>query len=165
MCSSRYRSDTNFLQHFRNFQHEMPRRAKHLGFEELSPNKTANELFGHLGKGDKVAIISRFSTSPTLQQYLEALERRGIQARVITGQDGTEDFCFLMHAQRAMVGTAQSSYLQWAAFLGSPTKAVGYSVDSPSRRRRHGGKTPFYHFNYTHPDLASRFSFELYKAE
>ena len=143
----------------------MPRRAKYLGFEELSPNKTADELFGHLGKGDKVAIISRFSTSPTIQLYVEALERRGIRARVITGQVGTEDFCFLMHAQREMVGTASSSYLQWAAYLGNPTKARAYSVDSPSRRRRNGGETPFYSFNYTHPDLASRFSFELYKAE
>jgi hypothetical protein len=45
----------------------MPRKGE-VHFEELSPNQTARDLFGHLGKGDKVAIITfRFC------QHVEAL--------------------------------------------------------------------------------------------
>ena len=144
----------------------MPKRGYNLGFEELSVNKTADELFGHLKSGDKVAIVSRFVTGDyTVQQYIDALKLRGIQARVITGQDGTQDFCFLVNAQKEMVGSVVSSYFLWAALLSNCTTVRAYSVDSPVRRRNRGGQVPFDYYNFTNAAIASRFTFELYQAD
>jgi hypothetical protein len=59
---------------------EMPMAGKPLGFEELSPNKTAQEFLGHLQTGDPVAIVSRFGNA---QPYVLALHREhGLQVRV-----------------------------------------------------------------------------------
>jgi hypothetical protein len=46
--------------HFRNFKKEMPRVYKRLGYQELGPNQTAQELFGNHTAGNRVAIITRF---------------------------------------------------------------------------------------------------------
>jgi hypothetical protein len=144
----------------------MPRRGKKLGFEELSPNKTAFELFGNLQAGDKVAITSRYDTHPSVQPYVDALTRRGIKVRVITGQSGVEDLCFLMHAQKELVGIAESTYATWAAHLGNAQKVRLYSIDSPSRRINPGfSQRLFFHFNWTNPKLRRKVTFELYLAE
>lgn len=144
----------------------MPRRGYNLGFEELSANQTANELFRNLKQGDKVAIISRFADSPDVLPYVDALERRGIKVRVIIGQDGTQDFCFLMNAQKEMVGSALSTYFNWASILGNCTNVRAYSVDSPVRRKNEENRRRpvFVHYNFTNPALASRIAFELYQA-
>jgi hypothetical protein len=140
----------------------MPRKARLKGYEELSPNQTARELFGHLGRGDKVAITTRFGTSAA-RPYVEALERRGIQVRVVTNQTDTQDFCFLMQAQKEMVGLARSTFFLWAGFLGKCSRVRAYSVDSPDRRR--AVPKVFDHYNWTNPELQSRVFFELYKAD
>jgi hypothetical protein len=140
----------------------MPRRGKHLGYEELSPNQTARQLFGHLGGGDKVAIITRFDTSAA-RPYVEALERQGIQVRVVNNQTDTQDFCFLMQAQKEMVGLARSTFFLWAGFLGNCSRVRAYSVDSPARRR--AVPNVFDHYNWTNPELQSRVFFELFKAD
>jgi hypothetical protein len=58
----------------------MPRKARRFGYEELSPNQTAHQLFRHLGRGDKVAITTRFDAS-VARPYVEALENRGMKVR------------------------------------------------------------------------------------
>jgi hypothetical protein len=149
-------------QHFRNYLREMPRKGRLKGYEELSPNQTAHQLFGHLGRGDKVAITTRFDTSAA-GPYVEALERRGIQVRVVTNQTDTQDFCFLMQAQKEMVGLTRSTFFLWAGFLGNCSRVRAYSVDSPDRRQ--AVPNVFDHYNWTNPELQSRVFFELHKAD
>ncbi len=134
------------------------------GYDELDPNRTAQELFGHLGVGDKLAITSRFATDPSVQPYVDALTQRGIRVRVITDQSGVEDFCFMLHAKKELVGMAESKFALWAGYLGNATKVRLYSIDSPGRR-----KSPFFshrvfiHYNWTHPSLKEKVYFELYQ--
>lgn len=136
------------------------------GFEELSPNQTAHGLFRNLHPGDKVAITSRYNDHPSVQPYVDALIDRGIRVRVITGQTGVEDFCFLMHAQKELVGIAESTYATWAAHLGNAKRARFYSMDSQSRRRSPVfSERVFFHYNWTNPILKKKEYFELYQAE
>jgi hypothetical protein len=145
----------------------MPEYFKEFGFEELSPNKTANELFRNLKAGDKIAITSRFISDPKVNAYVDALTSRGIQVRVIEGQTGVEDFCFLLSARKELVGFAESSYAAWAGYLGNANKVRLYSVDSPARRADGSlfHHRVFYHFNWTNPKLQRRVFFELYGSE
>jgi hypothetical protein len=129
-----------------------------MGFQELSPNQTAHDLFGHLNPGDKVAIVSRFGIEH-VQQYVDALEDRGLQVRLIEGQSGVQDFCFLMRAQKEMVGLAISTYFMWAALLGDCRTVTAYSVDTEERRYTFGDGHVTY--NFTNPTLAGRFAFPL----
>ena len=78
--------------HLRNFKAEMPRVWRSKGFTELGPNKTALELFANYKPGEKVAIISRFTTH--LDEYIQALQSlKGLNVRVIMDQNGNQDFC------------------------------------------------------------------------
>jgi hypothetical protein len=138
----------------------MPNVGKDLGFQELSPNQAALDLFGHLQPGDKVAIVSRFGMEH-VKSYIDALEDRGLQVRLVTGQSGMQDFCFLMRAEKEMVGMAISTYFMWAALLGNCRNVTAYSVDTDERRQTFGDGHVTY--NYTHPHLAGRFSFPLVK--
>jgi hypothetical protein len=142
----------------------MPKRGKKLGFEELSPNQTAYELFRNLHTGDKVAITSRFSTDPSLQPYVDALVERGIQVRVIANQSPVEDFCFMMHAKKELVGNAESSFVLWAGYLGNSAKVRLYSINSPARRTSIFADRVFKYYNWTNPKLQAKVFFELYDA-
>jgi putative heme iron utilization protein len=57
--------------HYRNFKQELPRTGKSHGYHEADPQQAANDLFGHLKEGDKIAIVTRFSDSA--QSYVDAL--------------------------------------------------------------------------------------------
>ena len=163
-CKLRPDPDESVL-HLRNFLTEMPNLGKRLGFEQLSPNKTAQELFGHLKEGGKVAITTRFGTD-FVQDYVGALRARGLQVRVISGQTDVQDFCFLMEAQKELVGLFQSTFVRWAAYLGrNITKARLYFINSPARRARLGEDSWYEDFNWTHPILKERMSLERYKSE
>jgi len=157
--------------HFRNFGSEL--KIEKRGFkEELSPNKTANELFGHLRPGDKVAITTRFNNSAS-QLYVDALKNRGLNVSLITGQTGTEDFCFLMNARKELVGSGMSKFFLWSALLGSARKIRAYSVDSPDRREHFALRlynfdlsTPAYkNLTFENSLLKGRFIHELYESE
>jgi len=87
---------------------------------ELGPNQTAYELLGHLKPGDKVALLSRFPN--ILKPYRKALEGRGIKTRIISGQTGPQDFCFLMKATKEIVGNTWSTYAYWASILSTTAK-------------------------------------------
>jgi hypothetical protein len=104
-------------QHFRNFYTEV-KLALEKGFEELNPNRTANELFGHLQPGDKVAITTRFHNAVT-QAYVQQLQLRGLQVRTITGQSSEQDFCFLTKARKELVGNLVSTFTMFAGILGN----------------------------------------------
>ena len=83
--------------------------GKQKGFEKLSPNKTAYELFAHLEPSDKVVIMTRFG-GKHVQPYVSALKERGLQVCVIEGQSDTQDFCFLMNAQKELVGPSHLAF-------------------------------------------------------
>jgi hypothetical protein len=141
----------------------MPKRGETWGFEELKPNRAASELFANHKPGDKVAIISRFSDN--LDRYKVALEARGLVVRLIKGQSGPEDFCFLLRAQKEIIGVATSTYSTFAGILGDAKKVRLYSVDSSKRRGKGRFGKLFTYYNYTNEEPKSRFSFELIEAE
>ena len=145
--------------HFRNFAKEIWR-WKTMGFTEIGPNRTANELFAHLKTGDKVAITSRFEDG--LQPYVDALARRGIQARVVSGQSGVEDFCFLLHAKKELVGVTKSTFFAWAALLGNATVIRAYqanAIPGPGGKGGSLGKRPYF---WKLPELAKRFRYHVF---
>ena len=107
--------------HFRNFWSELKKEKQ--GFkEELSPNKTANELFGHLQPGDKIAVTTRYNNSLS-QLYVGALKNRGLNVRLISGQSDTEDFCFLMHAKKSLLGSICQNSSYGVLFWDRPRKS------------------------------------------
>ena len=166
------------LQHFRNFVAELVRKGRSSGLEELSPKKIAYEVFQHLPNGSQIAITTRFGSHPTTRQYIETLQQRGFEVRLITNQTAVEDFCFLKSTQRELVGMVRSTFVVWAALLmddnttddsrsASHAKARLYSVQSPHTIKKFAakGKPIFRTYNWTHPKLQSRVFFELFTSE
>jgi hypothetical protein len=137
----------------------MPKRGIALGFEELSPRKISEELLRNLTTGDKVAITSRFINT-AVEDIVNLLSARGIQVRVVNGQSSEEDFCFLLKAEKELVGFAKSSYVRWAGILGNASIVRMYSVESPATRRISQNLT----IRYTNP-LLSRIHYERYNSE
>ena len=135
--------------HYRNFKKEMPKRWNGYGFHEADPQQAA-DLFGHLKEGDKIAIVTRFG-GETAQPYVDAFEARGLKVRVVDGQDGPADFCFLMSAQKEIAGLWQSTYLTWAGYLGNATRVIAYAMATSS----HKIET----YNCTGPGLKGKFDF------
>lgn len=159
-CNQTADSDETVL-HIRGFLKEMPRKGKSYGFEELSPRKMAHELLKQLEKGNKVTLVGRVPDG----DYTNAMQERGLNARYMTGQSPTQDFCFLMSATKEMVGYTMSSYAIYAAYLGNATKARLYSLKSPERLERLGTSGYFYHYNWTDSVLKDRVAFEIYNSE
>jgi acetolactate synthase regulatory subunit len=95
---------------------------------ELTPERTATELLGHLSaqNKDRVAIVSRFDAS-YMQPFVDALALRGIPAQSVDGHSGVQDFCFLLKTTHSAVGTARSTYLQWATILSSSLQSAHLS--------------------------------------
>jgi hypothetical protein len=135
--------------------------------EELSPNKTAYELFGHLQPGDKIAITTRFNYPKYTQQYVDALESRGLVVRLVTNQTAFQDFCFLTQAQKELVGMVRSTFLVWAGLLGRAQRVRMYSVESPMTIRvsKQKNRTIFRSHKWINPILQSKISFELHTSE
>lgn len=148
------------MKHLRNFQVELKRVYKTKGFEELSPNKTAHELFDHLHSGDKIAITTRFG-GDRLIPYITALQQQGLQVRVIEKQSGPQDFCFMMSAKKELVGTFKSTFAAWAAYLGNMKRASLYVPTTPNSVPRISISA----FNWTHQSLKDRVYLEHYKTE
>lgn len=134
-----------------------------MGFTEIGPNRTANDLFGHLEPGDKVAITSRFRDG--LQPYIDAFERRGIRARAIVGQSGVQDFCFLMHAKKEIVGVTKSTFFAWAALLSNATTIRAYQANAIPGPRGKGGSQGVTPYNWKNKDIAKRFKYHVYDVD
>ena len=114
--------------HFRNFKTELRRPSIRINFPELGPRQAARDLFGHLPRGSKVAIISRF-LDDNVQRHVTAFEDRGLRVRVISGNSGEQDFCFLLSAEKEIAGAAKSTYFYWAGLLGRAETVRLYTVD------------------------------------
>jgi hypothetical protein len=163
-CCARTADPDESVLHVRNFLIEMPRKGRRKGYEELSPDKIAQKLFGHLQPGDKIAFTSRLPAN-LMTNYTLALEARGFQVRIIEGQNPTQDFCFLLSARKDFAGCATSSYAVWAAYLGNATTSRLYSVKSPDRIALLGEEGYFLHCNWTDPTMKGRVIFEEYNSE
>jgi hypothetical protein len=144
--------------HFRNYLVEMPRVGKRLGFEEPDPNMTAKELFADYKPGDKVAIISRFDTH--MDEYIRALKDiRGIDARYIQNQTGNQDFCFLLKAQKEIIGSRRSTFVSWAGFLGDAKRVRLCSLATAETRAR---GLDYLSYTFTNEKLRDRIFYENY---
>jgi hypothetical protein len=135
----------------------MPRKGKKKGYEELSPNQTAHELFRHLSPGSKVAITSR-QHNPAAQAYVDVLQERGLKVRIIADQSSVQDFCFLASSQKELGGSAMSTFLVWAAILGNATVNWLYSIDSDDTRRARGDEA-LIDYGWSNPQLQRRIRF------
>ena len=126
------------LQHFRNFLKEVGSRGSaKKGLKEIGPEQAARDLLGHLKPGDKVAIVNAFGRE-YVQPYVDAFEGRNLTVRVIEGQTGIEDFCFLMSTQKEMFGIAYSTFFVWAGVLSNSSRVVAYSMDTKGAANRYG---------------------------
>lgn len=164
-CCARLPGADDSVFHFRNYESEMPeRRAYDMGFAELSPFKVSNELFRDLEPGDRVQITTRIFNQKA-RNYAEELAKRGINATVVTDQSTMQDFCFLKRAQKEVVGSARSTFVLWAALLGDARRARLYHVDNMGLRKSHTDFWQRFTYNFTHPKLRDRYTFELYRAE
>jgi hypothetical protein len=158
----------NRVQHYRNFVGELrPIVSKELGFEELSPRRTAEELFSHLQPGEKVAITTRYyseeANNSAVDEIVRRLEERGLQVRVVKDQNPVEDFCFLKSAAKKLVGVQRSSFCKWAALLGNATISRLYVLDQTGLRRRHGYEIVLGRLrSWENRELKSRIRYELY---
>ncbi len=131
----------------------------------MSPIKIAHELFRDKVAGEKIAIVTRIKDSVVLE-IVQLLEEHGLQVRVIEGQSGVEDWCFMKHAQKELVGGAVSSFVKWAAFLGNATITRLYMLDSPMFRRRQDLDFLFTEATHlTNSDVGSRIRYEVYRSE
>jgi hypothetical protein len=166
-CAQRPLPDESVF-HFRNFQSELPgTRAHDMGFDELSPNKTAHELFvasttTNITTG--VAITTRIHNAAS-RAYVQALQNRGIPARLVTDQTGPQDFCFLASTQKELVANARSTFGTWAGLIGNSTSLRWYHVDNYGLRNRHADFRQRFSYNWTHPELQRRVRFEWYQSE
>ena len=110
----------------------MPKVAHKGGFKEVTANQTAHELLGHLQPGENVGIVTRFPQADDVQEYVTVLQQeRKFQVRVIQNHtNDIQDFCFMVKAKRGLVGTAKSTFVKWAGYIGpSIERAILTIVD------------------------------------
>lgn len=164
-CCDLIPSPEEYTFHYRNYISEMPsQRAYEMGFAELSPSKTADELFANAPEGSKIGVTTRIPNQLARDQ-VNALNRRGMQAYLVEEQEGVQDFCFLKNTKKELVGNARSTFVFWAALLGQMESARLYHVDNWGLRQRHSNFYERFTYNWTHPELKDRVKFELYQAE
>lgn len=144
----------------------MPDRYLTLGFEEVSPHQLIHNMLSldtESNSTDRhVAILSRFASSPGVQEYVSQLAHNGFVPRVVSNQSAVQDFCFLLQSN-VVVGAAKSTYLLWAGLLGSSRKIYAYSINSTHTRQRAREKRTRYDFSHTfhRSDLRDKWRFLL----
>jgi hypothetical protein len=145
--------------------------------EELSPHKTATELFGNPNSNTsnknknnnkrtrKIAIATRWGHHVAMKEYIDTLSSHGFEARWMADHSALEDFCAMRHATE-LVGTVRSTFVMWAGLLGFGLVRL-YSVQSPATvEKAIQNRRPFFRtYNWTHPELQRRIRFELYQSE
>ncbi|CAB9521056.1 expressed unknown protein [Seminavis robusta] len=155
--------------HLRNFRAEMrERNFLERGYEELSPSQVANELLGHLPAGTRVAIASRGDSY--VQPVVDALHKRGLKVRRTVNRTGVQDFCFLLQANKELVGTMRSTYTRWAVLLGKAQRAQLYSIDSAWNRKLHGDNgsqnfTTQLHYPWKRPKLQQKIRYRVFPSD
>jgi hypothetical protein len=164
-CCAQIPSPQDTVFHYRNYISEMPhRRAYEMGFQELSPNQTAQEVFKGLPRGSPVRITTRIYNQKA-RDYALALNETGMNASLVTDQTGVQDFCFLKNTQKELVGSARSTYVLWAALLGNVSRVRLYHVDNWGLRQHHPNYWERFTYNWTNLELKRRIHFELYNSE
>jgi hypothetical protein len=86
-----------------------------------------------------------------------------LKVRVVDGQDGPADFCFLMSARKEVVGLTKSTYLIWAiwaGYLGNATRVIAYSMASSNHGLGWFGLN-YTKLNFTSPGLKGKFDFRV----
>ena len=136
--------------HFRNFRAELRQPRFRQKYPELGPQQAARDLVGHLPRGSKVALLSRV-VDGNVQRHVAAFEERGLRVRIITGNSGEQDFCFLLSAEKEIIGNGKSTYFFWAGLLGSAKTVRLHALNLVN---------PGGHQNYEHPEeLKARWNF------
>ena len=175
----------------------MPRAAHRLGFSELTANQTAHELLGHLQPGENVGIVTRFPEADEVQEYAKVLhQERQFQVRVIQNHtNDIQDFCFMIKAQRGLVGTSKSTFVKWAAYIGpsierailtivdyhATTDKIQKDIQEELYRQRWQNNTnnasppdeddrsymlrQYYGYNFTNPTLRQRIEYKVFQLE
>ena len=123
-----------------------------LGFEELSPNQSVGLLQG----ATKVAITTRFDNKHA-RAYLNTFIQQGWEARIVSGQTGTQDFCFLQHANKLLAGM-RSTFALWASYLGDGKNVTLYRMNTTETRRKFGDQLANYH-QFSKCELRDRIRF------
>ncbi len=116
--------------------------------------------------------VAAFKNNQVVQEYVAALEKRGLRVRVV-GQSGIQDFDFFKKAQKEVVGGATSTFVRWAGLLGDAKKVQFYILDGLGLRDKANiSKKPmslvvkvFEEFAWSNPQLQSRVQFRLIKTE
>jgi len=134
-----------------------------LGYEELSPKRMARELLSHLPANSKVAIASRGEAY--IDQYLHAFHEQGLIVRTTpTNYSSIQDFCFLLQAQRELIGTMRSTFTRWAALLGKAQHVHLYSIDSPHTRSAQRVETSEerMHYQWKRNELKNKINYHIF---
>lgn len=120
-CSSLPRLD-ELVFHIRNFGVESNGRLplRDVSFQELEPHQISlfiSKAIESASPKDSVAILSRFPEAERTVKCKVALSER-YSTRIIQGQTGIQDFCFMLHADNELFGSLTSTFVWWAAELG-----------------------------------------------
>jgi len=86
---------------------------------------------------------------------MQLRESLGLSTRLITGNSGEQDFCFLLKAKNEIIGDMQSSFFHWAGLLGETKKCHAYRVENPNTN----SIDPSF---FRNKDLGERFVFSTY---
>lgn len=140
-----------------------------MGREELSPHKIANELFGRLTPGEKVAIVGKHYEDSKMQEISLELEAAlDLNVRIIHNNFDYEDFCFLRKAQKELVGSVRSNFLKWASYLSDAKIIRWYIVDHVALQNHvldFKNIIGDFQYDWTHHSLKSRIQLEYYRSE
>jgi hypothetical protein len=101
-------------------------------------------------------------------EYVKAFRERGLQVRVVSGQSRVQGFCFLKKAQKELVGSAVSTFVRWAAFLGDAKRAQLYILVSRKMRNIDTKKpslATLQQLKWSNPILESRVHFRFLMTE
>ena len=81
----------------------------------MSWDSIDTNILGHLKSGDKLAIVvqKQYFVKPLMGM----MRARNVSVRVISNKDYTDDFFFLLSAQRELIGRGESTFFQWATLL------------------------------------------------
>lgn len=131
-CCAALPKPNEFVFHLRNFGVESNGRlpARDVSFQELSPQQLAlllTEAVGTNRNTTSVAIVSRFPEDDHTREYQVALTAAGFRTRIVFGQTGIQDFCFMLHSRSELFGSLTSTYVWWAAELGNMSATL-YSM-------------------------------------
>lgn len=147
----------------------MPRRAKQKGFQELDPNQTITDLFTKEEEDDdnnrlfanntKRIVFTTRRNNEDARAFVDAFQQMGWSARIQENQTGIEDFCFLWHAKRDLVGTSRSTFFLWAGLLGNAARVRCYSMNTTETRTTLVGDNIFWGHQFKRKELKDRFRF------